>query len=137
MEVLKEGYAIPFRMPPPLSPTPVILDLYSPQPVKGRALDEEIQALRRKGAVEPAPPNPGFFSLMFVVTKATGGGGGGVLEADHRPLNSEPECGSDSVPDGDISDGFACYPQGRLDGIHISEGCIPSDPDPPCVSQGG
>ena len=72
VEVLREGYAIPFRMPPPLSPTPIILDSYSPQSVNGRALDEEIQALRRKGAVEPAPPTPGFFSRMFVVTKASG-----------------------------------------------------------------
>ena len=44
-----------------------------PQSIKGRALEEEIQALRRKGAVEPAPPTPGFFSRMFVMTKATGG----------------------------------------------------------------
>ena len=73
MEVLREGYAIPFRMPPPLSLTPIILDSYSPQSVKGRDLDEEIQALRRMGVVEPAPPTPGFFSRMFVVTKATGG----------------------------------------------------------------
>ena len=73
MEVLMEGYAIPFRMPPPLTPIPIILDSYSPQSVKGRALDEEIQALCCKGAVEPAPPTPGFFSRMFVVTKATGG----------------------------------------------------------------
>ena len=72
MEVLREGYAVSFRMPPPLSPTPIILDSYSPQSVKGRALEEEIQALRRKGAVEPAPPTPGFHSCMFVVTKATG-----------------------------------------------------------------
>ena len=73
VEVLRVGYAIPFRILPPLSATPIILDSYSPQSVKGRALDEEIQALRRKGAVEPAPPTPGFFSRMFVVTKATGG----------------------------------------------------------------
>ena len=73
MEVLREGYAIPFRVLPPLSPTPIVLDSYSPQSVKGRALNEEIQALRRKGAVEPAPPTPGFFSRTFVVTKATGG----------------------------------------------------------------
>ena len=73
MEVLREGYAIPFRVLPPLSPTPIILDSYYPQSVKGRALDEEIQTLHRKGAVEPAPPTPGFFSRMFVVTKAMGG----------------------------------------------------------------
>ena len=130
MEVLREGYAIPFCMPPPLSPTPIFLDSYSPQSVKGRALDEEIQALRCKGAMEPAPPTPGFFSRMFVVTKAMGG-----LAADHRPVNSEPECGSDSFSDGGISEGCACCPQERLDGLHRSEGCIPSDPDPPCVTQ--
>ena len=73
MEFLEEGYAIPFRILPPLSPTPVILDSHSPQSVKGRALDEEIQALRRKAAVAPAPPTLGFFSRMFVVTKAMGG----------------------------------------------------------------
>ena len=59
----------------------------------------------------------------------------GGLEADHRPLNSEPGCGSDSFSDGDISDGSACCPQERLDGLHRSERCVPSDPDPPCVSQ--
>ena len=73
VEVLKKGYAIPFLMQPPLSPTPIIVDSYSPRSVKGRALEEEIQALRRKRAVEPAPPTPFFFSCMFIVTKATGG----------------------------------------------------------------
>ena len=73
MEVLREGYAIPFRIRPPLSPTPIILDSYSPQSIKGRALDEEIQALCHKGVVESAPLTPGFFSRMFVVAKATGG----------------------------------------------------------------
>ena len=68
-----EGYVIPFRMLPPLSPTLIIMDSYFPQSVKGKALEEEIQALRRKGVVEPAPPTPGFYSRMFVVTKATGG----------------------------------------------------------------
>ena len=101
-----------------LSPTPIILDSYSPQSVKGRALDEEIQALRRKGAVEPAPPTPGYGGL-----------------ADHRPVHPEPECGSDLFSDGDISDGSARCSQERLDGLHRSEGCFPSDPDPPCVSQ--
>ena len=59
----------------------------------------------------------------------------GGLEADQRPLNSEPGCGSDSFSDGDGSDGSACCPRERLDGLHRSEGCLPSDPDPPCVLQ--
>ena len=110
--------------------TPIILDLYSPQSVKGRALEEEIQALRCKGVVEPAPSTPGFYSRLFVVTKATGG-----LAADYRPVHPEPECGLDSFSDGDISDGSLFCAEERLDGIHRSEGCLPSDSDPSCVSQ--
>ena len=58
---------------PSLSEVPIILDSYSPQSIKGRALEEEIRALQRKGVVEPAPPSPGYYSRMFVVTKASGG----------------------------------------------------------------
>ena len=61
--------------------------------------------------------------------------GYGGLATDHQPVNSEPECGSDSFSDGDISDGSACCPQEQLDGFHRSEGCVHSDSDPPCVSQ--
>ena len=73
VEVVREGYVIPFHSVPPLSATPIILDSYSPQSIKGRALEEEIQALRLKGAVEPASPSPGYYSRMFVVTKTSGG----------------------------------------------------------------
>ena len=37
--------------------------------------------------------------------------------------------------DGDLSDGSSLCSQERRDGLHRSEGCVPSDPDPPCVSQ--
>ena len=130
MEVLREGYAIPCHMPPPLCPIPIILDSCSPQSVTGRALDEEIQALRCKGAVEPAPPNSGLLQPHVCCDQGYVG-----LAADHRPVHPEPECGSDLFSDGDISDGSACCSQERLDGLHRSEGCLPSDPDPPCVSQ--
>ena len=61
--------------------------------------------------------------------------GYGGLAADHRPVHPEPECGSDSFSDRDLSDGSALCLQERLDGLHRSEGCLPSDPNPPCVSQ--
>ena len=64
---------IPFHSVLPLSGSPIALDSYSPQSIKGRALEEEIQALCRKGAFEPALPSPGFYSRMFVVTKMSGG----------------------------------------------------------------
>ena len=49
------------------------MDSYSPHSTKGRALEWEIHAFHSKGAMEPAPPTPGFYSRIFVVTKATGG----------------------------------------------------------------
>ena len=64
---------VPFHTPPSLSQTLITLHSYSPQSIKGRALEAEIQALLQKGAVEPASLSPGFYSRMFVVTKASGG----------------------------------------------------------------
>ena len=87
---------IPFHSVPPLSGSPIGLDSYSPQSIKGKALEEEIQALCRKGAVEAAPPFPMFYSRMFVVTKASGG-----VEIYDRSLHSEPVGGENAVSDGD------------------------------------
>ena len=61
--------------------------------------------------------------------------GYGVLAADDRPVHPEPEVGSDLFSNGDISDDSARCSQERLDGLHRSEGCSPSVPDPPCASQ--
>ena len=57
------------------------------------------------------------------------------METDHRPLHSEPVGGSDTVSDGDCSDGPSLGAEEQLDGLHRSEGCIPTDPDPPCELQ--
>ena len=35
-------------------------------------LNQELQNLLRKGAVEPAPQSPGFYSRLFLVKKASG-----------------------------------------------------------------
>ena len=94
MEVLRSGCVILFHCIPPISETPIILDLYSPQSIKGRALEEEIQALCRKGAVEPSPPTPGYYSCMFVVTKASGGCRP-VINISDRPERHIPS-GADS-----------------------------------------
>ena len=72
VEVLEEGYRIPFLYVPPLSPEPISLHAYNPQSIKGKALAEEVHNLIAKGAVEPAPPSPGFYSRLFVVQKASG-----------------------------------------------------------------
>ena len=61
LEVLREGYRIPFLAPPPLSETPVMIPSYRESSMRGRALSGEISSLLDKGAVELAPTSPGFF----------------------------------------------------------------------------
>ena len=72
MEVLRVGYRIPFDRRPPLSERPLSLPAYSPLSIKGVSLTQELQTLLRKGAVEPAPQSPGFYSRLFLVQKASG-----------------------------------------------------------------
>ena len=72
VEALRVGYRIPFDRRPPLSELPLSLPAYSPQSIKGVALTQELQNLLRKGAVEPAPQSPGFYSCLFLVQKASG-----------------------------------------------------------------
>ena len=67
VEVLWVGYRIPFDRQPPLSERPLSLPAYSPQSIKGVALTQELQHLLQKGAVEPAPQFPGFYSRLFLV----------------------------------------------------------------------
>ena len=63
MEVLRQGYRIPFLSEFPLSSSPMLYRAYDSMSIKGRALEEELGALLQKGAVEPADPSPGFFML--------------------------------------------------------------------------
>ena len=72
VEALRVGYRIPFDRPPPLSECPISLPAYSPHSIRVVALNQELQNLLRKGAVEPAPQSPGFYSRLFLVKKASG-----------------------------------------------------------------
>ena len=72
VEALRVGYRIPFDCLPPLSERPLSLPAYSPHFIRGVALNQELQDLLRKGAVEPAPQSPGFYSRLFLVKKASG-----------------------------------------------------------------
>ena len=52
---------------------PIPYPLFSPSSIRGKALASEMLTLVKKGAVELAPlPSPGFYSLLFVVIKASG-----------------------------------------------------------------
>ena len=73
VEVLKEGYCLPFLSVPQLSLEPIPMPSYSPQSIKGTALAEVTLSLVEKGAVEITPlPSPGFYSRLFVVWKTSG-----------------------------------------------------------------
>ena len=73
MEVLREGYRIPFRRAPTLSREPIPFPAYCPNSIRGKALEQEVASLLQKGAIELAPlPSRGFYSRLFVTLKASG-----------------------------------------------------------------
>ena len=51
VSILKEGYSLPFKVRPPLSRSPVIVNHYA-DPVKSKNLKDSLQALIQKQAVE-------------------------------------------------------------------------------------
>ena len=50
------------------------------------------------------------------------------METHHQSLHSEPVGGEDTVSDGDCPVGSLLGAEEWLDGLHRSEGCLPSDP---------
>ena len=73
VQVLREGYILPFHSHSPLSSTPITLPSYSPFSIQGLTLVAAVDDLLSKGAIEPASPGPGFYSRLFVTPKVTGG----------------------------------------------------------------
>ena len=74
VEVLREGYQVPFVSAPPLSDTPVKMVAYRPGSEKFQVLQSEVQAMVEKEAVELVKEKTnGFYNRLFVVTKASGG----------------------------------------------------------------
>ncbi|MCG7869756.1 MAG: hypothetical protein JAY74_25725 [Candidatus Thiodiazotropha taylori] len=68
LSVVKKGYKIPFISKPLLSPTPIFL-----HQTESRSLEEEVNKLLLKGAVEMIKPEgPGFYSRIFLVPKKNG-----------------------------------------------------------------
>ena len=55
MEVLREGYRIPFRRAPVLSREPIPFPANCPNTIRGKALEQKVASLLQKGAIEPAP----------------------------------------------------------------------------------
>ena len=71
MRIVQWGYKIPFVTLPPLR-----LQEHETTYLKGSlewsSLNQSVQERRNKGAIEPAPLTPCFYSRLFLVRKATG-----------------------------------------------------------------
>ena len=68
LSVVKNGYKIPFDKKPILSPSPLFLSQ-----TESKALEEEVQKLLLKGAVERVySEDPGYYSRIFLVPKKNG-----------------------------------------------------------------
>ena len=73
VQVLKEGYQIPFISYPPLSAVPQEYPSYLGNREKFLALESEVKEMLEKGAIEPVEDtNPGFYNRLFLVKKASG-----------------------------------------------------------------
>ena len=64
-------FKIPFVTLPPLR-SQGQETTYPKGSLKWSSLNQSVQELRNKGAIEPAPLSPGFYSRLFLVRKATG-----------------------------------------------------------------
>jgi ribonuclease HI len=73
VQLLKEGYKIPFKVSPPLTRNPPINSLYQ-DPVKNSFLQQAVSDMLVKRAIEPVMDleTPGFYSRLFLVPKKTG-----------------------------------------------------------------
>ena len=103
VQVLREGYVVPFHTPPPLSQVPVTLHSYSPQSIKGRVLKLEIQDVAQ-GCNRTGVPDSGILQPHFL-----GDQGVWRVEAHHRPLHSEQLCDENPLPDGDYLVGSSVH----------------------------
>ena len=117
VEVLRFGYRVTFLATTPLSNVPTPLPSYSPSSIRGLALTAAVADLRDKGAIEPAPPSPGYYSRLFVTSQSHRG--------CHRPLLSQPVCSCLPFPHGNSTVGPPVSASWGLDGFSGPEGSLP------------
>ena len=121
VEVLRVGYQIPFNRRPPLSERPLSLPAYSPQSIKGVALNQELQDILQKGAVVPAPRVSWF--LQPSVPRPEGFG---VVVSHHRSVVPERLRHLVSLPHGNSTVSPSVHPSRRLDDLPGSAGRLPA-----------
>ena len=122
VEVLREGYRIPFLRPPPLSTGLIPMPSYAPTSIKGAALGEVTLTFITMGAVELAPlPSPGFSSRRFSSLEDLG-----VVASGHRPVPAQSLRGHFPLSPGTHPVCSHVSPTGGLDGLRRSSGGVSS-----------
>ena len=124
MEVLREGYHIPFRRAPTLSREPIPFSAYCPNSIRGKALGQEVESApegsHRAGSTS--------FSRLLQPSFCSNEGLG-VVASGNRSFTFEPQGVEDTVQDGDYPVHSVVSPQRGLDGLHRSQRCLSSDPN--------
>ena len=110
VEVLKEGYLIPFSSLSPLSQDPIPFTSYSLDSSR-----RDFVSHRERGGRASS-----FLSglLQLHVYRLEGVG---LVETYNRPVLLEQVCSSNEVQDGDQPVSSTCSLEGRLDGFHRPE----------------
>ena len=115
------GYYLPFLSTPPLSNVPIPMPSSSPTSIKGLFWGRSPWASLPRVLWSFIRP---FSRLLQPSVRSVEDLG--VMASGHRPLPSHSLCGRVSLPDGDHS---VCAPvsaSGGLDGLHHSDGSVPS-----------
>ena len=74
VQALHYGYLVPFLRTPPMSLHPIEFQSYHHTSPRFAAVQEAVDNMIKKGAIEEAPiPSRGFYNRLFVVPKASGG----------------------------------------------------------------
>ena len=120
MEVLREGYSIPFSSIPPLPRVPIPFCELFPELHQGEGSSRgDLVSDTERGS----RASPSLSGLLRPYVRCLEGIG--FMGTYHRPFSLEQVCPPNKVQDGDQSVGPPGGLEGRLDILHRSEGCLP------------
>ena len=118
VQILKEGYTLPFRIQPNLSRTPTVISCYG-NPHRNLKLLEALHQLMNKNAIELVHKQ---VSLGFLQSTIFSSKTQQQVEADLRPKQSESFPEDRKIQDGDTGNHQDFSPKGRMGNLH--RGCL-------------
>ena len=125
MEVLREGYSIPFQRAPILSREPIPFRLIVPTP-SGESLGAGGGVTDPEGSHRTSSTSVTGLLQPFICDDE----GLGVVATSDRSFSFEPPGVEDAFQDGDSPVHSVVSPQGGLDGLHRPQRGISSDSNP-------